>query len=128
MLFDHVDLRVSDLAKTRRLYDALLPAMGFSHIAEDDETICYYQPGGDRSITFFGIDLKPGHRANGTRLALRASSRSEVDRLADIAKDAGATAFEAPHVCEEYTPFYYATFFEDADGNKLEICYREAPG
>ena len=127
MLFDHVDLRVSDFAKTRRLYDALLPAMGFSRIAEDDETICYYQPGGDRSIPFFGIDLNPDHRANGTRLALRASSRAEVDRLAGIAKDAGATAFEAPHVCEEYTPFYYATFFEDADGNKLEICYREAP-
>jgi catechol 2,3-dioxygenase-like lactoylglutathione lyase family enzyme len=127
MLFDHVDLRVSDLAKTRRLYDALLPAMGFSRIAEDADTICYYQPDGDRSIPFFGIDLEPDHRANGTRLALRASSRAEVDRLAGIAKDAGATAFEAPHVCEEYTPFYYATFFEDADGNKLEICFREAP-
>jgi catechol 2,3-dioxygenase-like lactoylglutathione lyase family enzyme len=127
MLFDHVDLRVSDLAKTRRLYDALLPAMGFSRIAEDADTICYYQPDGDRSIPFFAIDLEPDHRANGTRLALRASSRAEVDRLAGIVKDAGATAFEAPHVCEEYTPFYYATFFEDADGNKLEICFREAP-
>jgi catechol 2,3-dioxygenase-like lactoylglutathione lyase family enzyme len=128
MLFDHVDLRVSDFAKTRGLYDALLPAMGFSRIAQDDQTICYYRPGGDRSIPFFGIDCDPGHRPNGTRLALRAASRAEVDRLAGVAKDAGATAFEAPHVCEEYTPFYYATFFEDADGNKLEICYREAPG
>jgi catechol 2,3-dioxygenase-like lactoylglutathione lyase family enzyme len=84
MLFDHVDLRVSDLAKTRRLYDALLPAMGFSRIAEDADTICYYQPDGDRSIPFFGIDLEPDHRANGTRLALRASSRAEVDRLARL--------------------------------------------
>jgi catechol 2,3-dioxygenase-like lactoylglutathione lyase family enzyme len=128
MLFDHVDLRVSNLAKTRRLYDALLPAMGFSRIAADDETVCYYQPAEDRSIPFFGLDLDPDHEPNGTRLALRASSRAEVDRLAGIAKDAGAAAFEPPHVCEEYTPFYYATFFEDADGNKLEICYREAPG
>ena len=52
-------------------------------------------------------------------------SRAEVDRLAEIARASGATAFEPPHVCEEYTPFYYATFFEDADGNKLEICYRK---
>ena len=56
---------------------------------------------------------------------MRAADRAEVDRLAAIAREAGAAAFEAPHVCEEYTPFYYAAFFEDADGNKLEICYRE---
>lgn len=127
MLFDHMDLRVRDLARARRLYDALLPAMGFSRIVEDAETICYYTPDGDRSTPFFGIDEAPDHRPNASRIALRATGREDVDRLAAIAKDAGATAFEAPHVCEEYTPFYYATFFEDADGNKLEICYREAP-
>ncbi|MBV8151939.1 MAG: hypothetical protein JOY59_10310 [Candidatus Eremiobacteraeota bacterium] len=60
-------------------------------------------------------------------MALRAADRGEVDRLAALAREAGAMAFEAPHVCVEYTPFYYATFFEDVDGNKLEICYREVP-
>lgn len=29
--------------------------------------------------------------------------------------------------CEDYTPHYYAVFFEDPDGNKLEICYRWPP-
>jgi len=128
MLFDHVDARVESLDKARPLYDALLPAMGFTRIVEDAQTICYYLPGGDRSAPFFGIDRDPGHRPNGTRIALRAASRAEVDRLAAIAREAGATAFERPELCEEYTPFYYAAFFEDAEGNKLEICYREAPG
>lgn len=128
MLFDHIDLRVGSLTSARRLYDALLPAMGYSRIAEDSQTICYYRPCDDRSAPFFGIDEDPGHRPNGSRIALRAADRAEVDRLAAIAHEAGATAFEAPHVCEEYTPFYYATFFEDASGNKLEICYRAAPG
>jgi catechol 2,3-dioxygenase-like lactoylglutathione lyase family enzyme len=127
MLFDHVDLRVSDFAKVRPLYDALLPALGFTHIAEDPETICYYLRGGDRSKPFFAINVDPSHRPNGSRMALRAADRAEVDRLAEIARTSGATAFEPAHVCEEYTPFYYATFFEDADGNKLEICFREAP-
>jgi predicted lactoylglutathione lyase len=127
MLFDHVDLRVTNLRKVRGLYDALLPAMGFSRVAEDPQTICYYLPGEDRSAPFLALDLDPNHRPNGTRIALRAASRAEVDRLAGIVQQAGAAAFEAAHVCEEYTPFYYATFFEDADGNKLEICYREAP-
>jgi catechol 2,3-dioxygenase-like lactoylglutathione lyase family enzyme len=127
MLFDHVDLRVSNLLKVRALYDALLPAMGYSRVTEDDETICYYHPGDSRAEAFFGIDVDPGHRPNGTRLALRAAGRDEVDRLAEIARTAGARAFEPAHLCTEYSPNYYATFFEDADGNKLEICYREAP-
>ncbi|MEY2519385.1 MAG: hypothetical protein QOF24_1144, partial [Verrucomicrobiota bacterium] len=25
-----------------------------------------------------------------------------------------------------YSPGYYAVFFEDPDGNKLEVCYRES--
>jgi catechol 2,3-dioxygenase-like lactoylglutathione lyase family enzyme len=127
VLFDHVDLRVSDFSKVRALYDALLPAMGYSQIAEDAQSLCYYRPGNDRSAPFFGLDLDPTHRRNGSRLALRAPDRAGVDGLAAIAQAAGAAAFEAPHVCEEYTPFYYAAFFEDADGNKLEICYRERP-
>jgi predicted lactoylglutathione lyase len=66
----------------------------------------------------------PQHRANGTRIAFRANSRDEVDRLAEVARAAGARSIEGP---ENYggSPRYYAVFFEDADGNKLEICYRE---
>jgi catechol 2,3-dioxygenase-like lactoylglutathione lyase family enzyme len=128
MLFDHIDLRVSDFAKTRPLYDALLPAMGYSRLTETPEWINYEKPGDDGTSPFFGIMLDPGHRANGSRTALRARSRAEVDRLAAIARSAGATAFEPAHLCEEYTPDYYATFFEDADGNKLEICYRSPHG
>jgi catechol 2,3-dioxygenase-like lactoylglutathione lyase family enzyme len=127
MLYDHADLRVCDLAKARGLYDALLPALGCSRIESDGDSVCYYRPGPERWAPFFGLVLDPLHRPNGTRLALRAGSRAEVERLAAIARDAGAAAFEAPHLCEEYTPSYYAAFFEDADGNKLEICFREAP-
>jgi catechol 2,3-dioxygenase-like lactoylglutathione lyase family enzyme len=127
MLFDHVDLRVSDLTKARGLYDALLPAMGYARIAADDESVCYYRPGEERKEPFFGIVLDPNHRPNGSRIALRGADRDDVDRLAAVARDAGATAFEGPHVCVAYTPFYYAAFFEDPDGNRLEICYRAEP-
>jgi catechol 2,3-dioxygenase-like lactoylglutathione lyase family enzyme len=128
VLFDHIDARVSDFVKVRRLYDALLSAMGYSRISEDHESICYYTPDGDRSKPFFGIVLDSAHRPNRSRIAFRAADRADVDRLAAIARAAGATAFEPPHVCTDYTPFYYATFFEDQEGNKLEICYRERPG
>jgi catechol 2,3-dioxygenase-like lactoylglutathione lyase family enzyme len=127
MLYDHVDLRVSDFTRTRGLYDLLLPAMGYTRIVADAESVCYYQPDGERLRPFFALVLDAAHRRNGTRLAFRAADRAEVDRLAEIARAAGARAYEPPQVCEEYTPFYYAAFFEDVDGNKLEICFREAP-
>ncbi len=127
MLYDHVDLRVSDLLKVRTLYDSLLPAMGFTRLAEDADSICYYDPGDSRAAPFLGLVVDPEHRPNGTRVAFRAADRAGVDRLAELAKAAGARAFEPAHLCGEYTPSYYATFFEDADGNKLEICYRERP-
>jgi catechol 2,3-dioxygenase-like lactoylglutathione lyase family enzyme len=127
MLFDHADLRVSDLAKVRGLYDALLPAMGFTTVVEAAGSVCYYSPGDARSAPFFGLEVDPSHRPNNSRLAFRANSRAEVDRLAGIAQAHGAKSFEPAELCEEYIPLYYATFFEDADGNKLEVCFREMP-
>jgi predicted lactoylglutathione lyase len=123
-LYDHVDLRVSDLAEVRALYDALLPAMGCSRLQEDGKNINYYIEAADRSQPFFGLMTDHRHRPNGSRVAFRAVSRDDVDRLADIARAAGARSMEGP---ENYggSPRYYAVFFEDADGNKLEICFRE---
>ena len=50
-----------------------------------------------------------------------------MDRIAKLVRDAGGKNLEGPEVCEDYSPGYYAFFFEDPDGNKLEICCREKP-
>ena len=124
MLIDHIDLRVKDLAKARAFYDALMSAMGFSRFDARDDDINYHHPEKEWSHPFFGLMADPDHRPNGSRIAFRASSREEVDRLAEVARSAGARELEGP---EAYygSPRYYAAFFEDVDGNKLEICYRE---
>ena len=122
MLHDHIDLRVSNIAKVRPLYDALLSALGYTRVNSDAAHIYYHLPGDD--VDFFGINADPEHRANGTRIAFAAASREHVDELAGLAHAAGARAFEPPHLCSEYSPTYYAAFFEDSDGNKLEVCCR----
>lgn len=124
MLFDHVDLRVGDLKNVRPFYDALLQAMGFTRFDEDAGMINYHLPDEDRSKPFFGLMEDASHAPNGTRVAFRSESRADVDRIAQIAHAAGARAFEPP---EGYggAGWYYAAFFEDPEGNKLEICYRE---
>ena len=42
-------------------------------------------------------------------------------------RELGGKNLEGPEVCPGYSPGYYAFFFEDPDGNKLEICCREQP-
>lgn len=125
MLLDHIDLRVRDLRASRPLYDALLTAMGFQP-QDDDGCVGYHVPDTVDDDGFIWLEQDPSHAANGTRVAFRANSRAEVDRWAEIAEAAGARAFEPPHRCLEYSDDYYASFFEDASGNKLEICCRRS--
>ena len=125
--FDHIDLRVSNLARAREFYARILPALGFTCDRSDSDWATFYAAGHDRPEAFFGFTEDAQHQPNGTRIAFWAESRAEVDRFAELAREAGARNLEGPELCTEYSPGYYAVFFEDADGNKLEICHREQP-
>lgn len=124
MLFDHVDMRVRNLAGVRPLYDALLPAMGYTKINADEESAGYHRPDETGAEPFLWFLEDPGHQPAETRIAFAAESRAQVDSLAEVARNAGARAFEAPALVTEYGANYYAAFFEDAEGNKYEICCR----
>lgn len=124
MLYDHVDQRTADLGRARPIYDALLQAIGYTRVSEDAESICWYDPAAPYAQPFFSLMLDPSHRPVKTRVAFRAVDRAQLDSLAEAARRAGAQNFEAPHLCTEYSGDYYAVFFDDADGNKLEICCR----
>ncbi len=121
--FDHVDLRVRSLAEARPFYETLLPALGFTRDAKIDGWLQYEAHGTDGATEFVGVTELPQHVANECRIAFWADSIHEVDRLAAIVVQAGARNVEGP-VYEE--PGYYAVFFEDPSGNRLEICYRES--
>ena len=70
-LFDHIDLRVSDIAAARPLYDAFLPALGFTRQQQDGPTWHYGIAGDKRG--------HPVHRVErGTRLPRVARRRFAV--------------------------------------------------
>jgi catechol 2,3-dioxygenase-like lactoylglutathione lyase family enzyme len=123
-LFDHIDLRVSNIGRARRLYDAFLPALGLTEIEVDPGFISYQAPGDKQRSPFVGLDEKPDHRGNANRIAFWVDTEEEVNRLGEIVRAAGAQVIEGPEYCAEYKPGYYAVFFEDEDGNKWEVCCR----
>jgi catechol 2,3-dioxygenase-like lactoylglutathione lyase family enzyme len=124
---DHIDLRVKNMSRAREFYGKLLPALGFTCERSDQEWGTFYAPGRSRTETFFGFTEDRQHQPNGTRISFWADERAEVDRVAALVREIGGKSLEGPELCAEYTPGYYAFFFEDPDGNKLEICYRENP-
>ncbi|MEO7167813.1 MAG: VOC family protein [Spartobacteria bacterium] len=123
--FDHIDLRVKEMAAARRFYAQVLPAIGFT-IDSGDDNWCIYQAAGEGPVEFFGFTEDAGHQPNETRIAFWAASRAEVDRLVEVVREAGGLNLEGPALWREYSPGYYAVFFEDPSGNKLEICCRES--
>ena len=120
--FQHVDIRVTDLAQAESFYAKVLPPLGFPAKSGTVFT-CFSAEGDPPQAPWFGFVEDPNHRPNTNRIAFWAKSRDEVDRLAEIVREAGGRNISGPRDCPEYNSTYYAVFFEDPSGNCLEICH-----
>jgi glyoxylase I family protein len=129
----HVDLVVSSIERSLPFYRDLLAPLGYHRVGEVEgergETIWYLTgPGSsvglrqtptDQEQRFAGVDR---YRIGLHHLALEAVSRSVVDERHDWLVSTGAAIESPPHEYS-YMPGYYAVFFYDPDGIKLEIVH-----
>ena len=123
-VFDHIDLRVRDRARAQKFYSRILPVLGLERDKSSEEWGSFERENNGEPVEFFAFDQDPNHVANQTRIAFWAESHQQVDRVAEVVRAAGGRNLEGPQIWNEYTPGYYAVFFEDPDGNKLEVCCR----
>jgi predicted enzyme related to lactoylglutathione lyase len=119
--FDHIDLRAPDLSAITPFYQKLLPALGFTQDLTNAEWLQFYNEG-EGTTEFFGVTESSDHRPNENRIAFWAENTAEVDQLAALLTQIGAKNIEGPGYDEG--PGYYAVFFEDPVGNRLELCHR----
>jgi catechol 2,3-dioxygenase-like lactoylglutathione lyase family enzyme len=125
-MLDHLRLSVGDVAEAHRLYDPLMRCLGFAPEGRDDDGVAWGKPD-DRGRMQWLI-LTPASRtgehdaaAPGLHhVAFMADSRAVVDRAHEIAVAAGAEVLDPPQDFS-YEPGYYATFFRDPNGFKLEV-------
>ena len=125
----HIDLVVSSIERSLPFYRELLGPLGWHGISEVEgergETIWYLSGAGcsiglrEAQTTGEAVDR---YRVGLHHLAIEAGSRAVVDERADWLRANGAKLESEP---QEYTylPGYYAVFFYDPDGIKLEILY-----
>ena len=131
---DHLDLVVSDLDRSLDFYTGLLRPLGYVHTSEiageRGERVVYVgRVGGFGSVSLrtaqSGAHEVPYDRyAIGIHhIAFSASSRAAVDGRAEWLRAHGHVIESGPEQYG-YTPGYYAVFFYDPDGIKLEILHR----
>jgi catechol 2,3-dioxygenase-like lactoylglutathione lyase family enzyme len=125
--FGHIDLRVRSVEEALLFYDALLPELGFVHRYHGEHWKVWGSGTNDDlpGAAYFGITESPGHVPNENRIAFWVAERAEVDRIAALLEGAGAKEISGPKPMP-YGPDYYAVFFADPSGNRLEIYHRLA--
>lgn len=117
----HLDIHVRDVARTKRLFDAIAPHIDFELRSNDDDFVSYWRNERRPSIGF----ILDGEVAGSgiARVAFGVRERAAVDAAARAAQREGAQNVDGPAIHPEYGDDYYAVFFEDADGNKYEIVH-----
>ena len=123
----HVFLTVNDLARSRSFYAALMPRLGYPR-AFDHGTVLGW---GSDVNSFWLKAAAPSHagatfskdRVGLAEVAFRADNRDQIDALAADVEKMGGTILDPPREYPEYMPGYYAFFFADPDGIKLELVH-----
>ena len=124
----HLDLTVSDLARSKLFYELVLGFLGYRCVKDTARIVVW-----DLTLPdgVCGIAIRPAERRREHdrytvglhHFAWNADSRQDVDRLHERLVAAGVTILDTPAEFPQYGAGYYAVFFADPDGLKLEYVH-----
>ena len=119
-MYDHIGLKVKDVAASARFYKAALAPLG--HVPDAGGS--GFGPQGAPALWLYEArDARPV----ATHVAFRAASRAAVDRFHREGLKAGGRDNGHSGLRADYSPSYYAAFLLDPDGNNVEaVCLAAA--
>jgi catechol 2,3-dioxygenase-like lactoylglutathione lyase family enzyme len=122
---DHLYLSVSDFERSQKFYDAVMKALGFykGTLAIAGEPHAHY------FNRVMAVSIRPAHTRRGEHDPYAPGVHHVCFQVKDLKAVDDATAalrrlgveVTAPASYPEYSPDYYASFFTDPDGIRLEI-------
>lgn len=122
---EHIDVTVNDLARSAAFYDKVMPALGFKRLPDNDRNNIRWA---NAHISFA---IRPAseraefnrYRVGFHHLALKAKSRAAIDEFHRFLIREKLPVLDAPAEYPQYGANYYAVFFADPDGMKLELVH-----
>jgi catechol 2,3-dioxygenase-like lactoylglutathione lyase family enzyme len=129
-MLDHVSLGISDLARSRRFYDAALRPLGLVRIVNFEGRGSDYGAAPGSLGVEFTITAEAGVApSSGMHVCFRAGDREAVRDFHRAALASGGRDDGTPGLRPRYHDSYYGAFVLDPDGHRLEaVCHApEAP-
>ncbi len=124
----HLQLTVSDMARSVPFYRRLLESMEMVVLIDSDDY--FYCIGGRTGLAISPAKLEQPFQqlAPGLHhLCFRARSNDDVDEIYRTALSLGANIIRAPET-GEFAPGYYSVLFEDPDGIRIEANFVPGKG
>ena len=128
----HIDLSVSDVAAAKRVYGPVLEFLGYTMVKDRPDGCEWDVQGREPFGASLGIRTATAGGSHDRyapglhHLAWRVESRDAVDAAHALLVEHRIPVLDPPAHYPEYSGDYYAVFFADPDGLKLEIVH--APG
>lgn len=128
----HIDLTVKDAHASRAFYESVLGFMGYKLADAHPNGYDFDLRAGD-TFCSIGILSARGEHAGRVHdrysaglhhIAWNAASREDVDAMHAHLLSIGANVTDPPADYPQYGAGYYAVFFTDADGLKLEYVHK----
>ena len=118
-MLGYVTIGTNNLARAASFYDVLLGEMGAKRMMENEQFVAWsIKPGQPGLGVTKPFDKKPATVGNGVMVALMVDSNAKVDALHRKALQLGGSDEGAPGPRGEG---FYAGYFRDLDGNKLNF-------
>ncbi|MEO9599833.1 VOC family protein [Parasphingorhabdus sp.] len=117
-MIGYVTLGTNDLERAAKFYDAIGKEMGVGRMMDSDQFIAWGEMGGAPGIAASKpFDGQAASVGNGVMVAIEVKDNDQVQRLYDIALAHGGSDEGAPGPRGDAG--FYAGYFRDPDGNKL---------
>ncbi len=128
----HIQINCSDIKVSSIFYKKLLGYLEYKIIHDGDSILGMINGLTDFWLVETGKKYQNAkfHRKNTglNHLAFLVSSKDDVEKFTNEFLKPGKVPilYDSPKLFPEYTPDYYAVFFEDPDRIKLEVCYHSS--
>lgn len=130
----HIALTASNIPVSTAFYDAVLKPLGYTkHLSREDLSVWHGATTGVPEVLLYAsrpVGRESTHETYAPgihHIAFQVDERAIVDQVFAAIKQMDVTVLDEPKEYPNYSDGYYALYFLDPDGVKIEIAHIPTP-